>query len=458
MKRWLWCGVAALLVLAMALGTWWLRQTSVQTQLDEIRARGEPVTFAELDQFLAVVPADRDVTVLVMQAGDDIDSRSKSAAIHNLPIVGQGPPPPPPGTAWPQLADVKQYLADNATALTQLHQLKNHGDQPRLSPLDSAGAVSKTLHRVQPLRACARVLQLETNVRAHEGDSRGVADSIECGVLLSQTLADEPWLVSQLVRCALFGMAGHELKRTLPALDFSDDDLQELQRAIAAVDFTSSLKLTLLGERVGGLAQYESFFGGNDWRSKFLRITFREDQRHFLSIINEFLALADKPWPDMLAESKMMAQQIKANPSRQHVLSDASVQSFSAMIEAFARGEMTRRLLVVAVALERYRLRHGHPPAEFAALAPEYLETVPDDPIEGAPFHYQATNAGYLLFSPTQRFPIPSGEQPDAETGANPNFVFRWRAQRAQSTAPDIATPGVATADATDDQNNKNSP
>jgi len=434
-QRLLWGGVAALLILLLAsIGALRLIHSKYAAQLDEIRARGEPLSFAELDRFVPRLAADRDVTQLILQAGNDLNARSKNSVVHNLAIVGQGAPPPPPGTAWPQLAAAEQYLADNAASLALLHQLTSYGGRARLAPLDSAQAVSKALERVQPVRACARALQLEMNVRAHHDDAHGTAESIEAGIWLSETLADEPWLVSQLVRCALFGIAGHELKRSLPALPFSDEDLQELQRTLTAVDFQSSLRLALVGERVGGLEQFQLLLGGKDWRSAVIRLAHGEDQRQFLKIMSEYLSLAEKPWPQLMAESDALAHRIGANATRAHSLSDASVQSFTAMIDGFARVELTRRLLIVAVALERHRLRHGQPAADLASLVPDFLAEVPTDPIDGAPFHYRADGVGYLLFSPTQKFPIPAGERPDAETGANPMFVVRRPAQAETAT------------------------
>jgi hypothetical protein len=54
----------------------------------------------------------------------------------------------------------------------------------------------------------------------------------------------------------------------------------------------------------------------------------------------------------------------------------------------------------VACALERYRLAHGEYPETLDVLAPQFIETIPHDIINGQPLHYRRTDEGkFLLYS-----------------------------------------------------------
>jgi hypothetical protein len=65
-----------------------------------------------------------------------------------------------------------------------------------------------------------------------------------------------------------------------------------------------------------------------------------------------------------------------------------------------AQAEAQRRILIVALALERYRSKHGAHPQTLVALAPEFLKTVPVDFMDGKPLRYQLNGDGqYLLYS-----------------------------------------------------------
>ena len=65
-----------------------------------------------------------------------------------------------------------------------------------------------------------------------------------------------------------------------------------------------------------------------------------------------------------------------------------------------AQAEARRRILIVALALEQYRDKHGAYPETLATLAPEFLKTVPVDFMDGKPLRYQLNDDGhYRLYS-----------------------------------------------------------
>ena len=53
----------------------------------------------------------------------------------------------------------------------------------------------------------------------------------------------------------------------------------------------------------------------------------------------------------------------------------------------------------VAIALERYRLAHGEYPDSLDALAPQFMEKIPHDIINGEPLHYRLDDARFVLYS-----------------------------------------------------------
>jgi hypothetical protein len=62
--------------------------------------------------------------------------------------------------------------------------------------------------------------------------------------------------------------------------------------------------------------------------------------------------------------------------------------------------EASRTLTVTAIALKRHQLRHGNLPAALTELAPDFLASVPLDPVDGQPLRYQLKSDGsFLLYS-----------------------------------------------------------
>jgi len=62
-----------------------------------------------------------------------------------------------------------------------------------------------------------------------------------------------------------------------------------------------------------------------------------------------------------------------------------------------AEAEARRRILITALALERYRGKHGSYPNALAGLAPEFLKMVPADFMDGQPLRYRLANDGHFL-------------------------------------------------------------
>ena len=71
-----------------------------------------------------------------------------------------------------------------------------------------------------------------------------------------------------------------------------------------------------------------------------------------------------------------------------------------AALRKFAYGQESVDLARVAIALERYRLAHGAYPESLDALAPQFMEIIPHDLINGQPLHYRREADGqFTLYS-----------------------------------------------------------
>jgi hypothetical protein len=66
---------------------------------------------------------------------------------------------------------------------------------------------------------------------------------------------------------------------------------------------------------------------------------------------------------------------------------------------AFDRIKQTHDNLHVAFALAKYHCENGHYPKNLDALAPKYLDRLPQDIFSGKPLIYRPTENGYLLYS-----------------------------------------------------------
>ena len=67
---------------------------------------------------------------------------------------------------------------------------------------------------------------------------------------------------------------------------------------------------------------------------------------------------------------------------------------------AILHAEAHRRILMTALAVERYRLNHGSLPPALSDLVPDFLSSIPLDPVDGQPLRYSVSqDQQYIIYS-----------------------------------------------------------
>jgi hypothetical protein len=91
--------------------------------------------------------------------------------------------------------------------------------------------------------------------------------------------------------------------------------------------------------------------------------------------------------------------------------------------------ETQRKLTITAIAIGRYQLKHIAPPADLNALVPEFLASVPIDPMSSKPICYHLKSDGtFVLYSTGEEGKDNGGDPTPAVPGTNPGL---WRGRDA---------------------------
>jgi len=123
-----------------------------------------------------------------------------------------------------------------------------------------------------------------------------------------------------------------------------------------------------------------------------------------------------------------------------HFFSESS--PYSAYVREIMTAEATCRVTATGVALKRYQLKHGKYPATLSDLVPEFISSIPRDPVDGKPLRYRLMADGsFLLYSIGENGRDDGG---DGSTGrkSGRNFPSRWT----ERAALDWVWPQPATA------------
>jgi len=270
------------------------------------------------------------------------------------------------------------------------------------------------------LRACAELAA---------GQSDRALEDVKLELRMGDSLNQEPFLISYLVRLAVFHIEVHSVWEGLAEHRWSDAQLKELQQSLARYDFIADMKPPFDGERAAGILTADLLADG---RYTFNLLT--DDRGSGASAADAFGRIMPRGWFDLeklnycrlfnlQLDGSFDAQKKRVFPSRLASNAKALDQAFAGrnpvttilirhqllaavMLPALGKvsqkgafGQVAADETVLACALERHRLARGQYPDSLDALSPEFISAPPQDVISGEPYKYHRTGNSFTLYS-----------------------------------------------------------
>jgi hypothetical protein len=258
-----------------------------------------------------------------------------------------------------------------------------------------------------------------------KGDPNGAFADTLTTFRLADSLAEDPVLISLLVRIAQTAIATSTAWQGLASHQWSEAQLMELQDRFARIDFREPLIAAFRGERVLGNTIYESWLGRSSGRGSGREMgsadalasiegmrppmlpalaprgLFRRNQIHQHRLFDALIGqIRDPAWPMTLTSAPTMEaflRQLELHPITPYTALPAQLApAFDKAQAKAARVNTTARLAEVACALERYRLKSGRYPERLEELVPGYLKALPLDPLAGQAVRYERTENGWF--------------------------------------------------------------
>jgi hypothetical protein len=270
-------------------------------------------------------------------------------------------------------------------------------------------------------------LPLERRCAAHLaiGETNAAFEDAQCALRVSELLREEPLLISQLIRIVQNAIAVRVVWQGLAQHAWTDAQLAAFQNEFARRDLLPGMVLAFEGERACGIAGVDNWISGRSSMSDFTDATesggsarlptaafsrgmFRQNEialarYHTLQINTIRAAISNAPQTGLAAVAKAAADNAVAEEkaglrsrSPYRVLAAMLAPATGGAVRRAARAETTLRMAMVACALERYHLKQNVFPEKLDELVPAFLPTVPLDPMNNQPFHYQRTDDGWF--------------------------------------------------------------
>lgn len=361
----------------------------------------------------------------------------------------------------PQTPAKDLLLALSKDALT-LEQLREAARRPQARFWINYDAGFRALFSHLPkVKGCVRYLTLHAIAAMADGQSEVAFNDVLLALHVTDSIKDEPILISQLVNIACAQISLVAIWEGLADHRWTDPQLAEIDGVLARLDFLKRYQLGMRGERNFCFAFVDEVRTTRDWDTyfsdpenpvaqSFLDNTFGNTafrlvpggwfDQNKLSLARmhlEFvLPSADvqhrtvSPTATHRLNSDLNASCLRYGPF--NMFAPMLIPALSKAVQKSALAQANTDLARVAIALERHRLAQGIFPESLDALQPRFIARLPHDVINGRSLTYRRTGDGqFLLYSVGWNetddggsiVPVKNGSRTDIEKG---DWVWRY--------------------------------
>jgi hypothetical protein len=269
----------------------------------------------------------------------------------------------------------------------------------------------------QSARHVADWLTHDAYLLAHERKYDEAVQSCRASLNAGRAVADDLFLVTHLIRVASQTITVATLERVVAQGEASDEALHAMQVLLEKEMKESSYLRAMRGERAGihmlfdnmrtGKVPTDELRGGlrfgkkastiSEWIGDTFPATMLKYYPDHLRHMTECVEIAKLPIHEQGPRIDEWDTKIKA--SRNPII-EAFTPALVRIHQAECRGQANLRAALVALACERYRLRHKCWPSTLDNLVKEkLLEALPVDPMDGHPLRYRRSKEHIVIYS-----------------------------------------------------------
>ena len=404
--------VAIVVLAAVAWGIFdYVSARELEVEISKIKAAGQPLTLAELEKSLPRV-AEADDAAPFYKAAIALRRTSTNEQVNRLMdclLDWAKAPSTQPATAPANLdRDIEQVLAENALAL----QMADRGAAlPQCAyDLGLSNGIAGALPQLSDSRALAKVLCLRTLHLARQKEAKKAAESLLSSLRMLRMFDRQPILVVGLVKIACTALFVQAVPAVLEAGPLSDQELAELESALAQADMSGKMQQLWIAERVYALELFRNLIAvpGELMPSEPARLPeayphgvmarpiFRMMLARKLQLRRRYVEATGKGWPGA-------SDAVRAIPKGGYgifglfaeILAPGMEKAFDLMGRIIGQVRSAQ----VAVMIERYRLAKGRLPESLAELRGFVGADLPADPFTGGQLIYKVQGEGFLVYS-----------------------------------------------------------
>jgi hypothetical protein len=374
--------------------------------------------------------------------------------------------------------EVEKELEQYQAPLQSLEQLLTH--RVLDFGLDYHQGFSMLLPHLANLKNAVQRLTAAAMCDLHRGDTEAATLKIRVSLALAHGLEREPLIISQLVRIAVAAIVVSQTWALLQANDLTDAQLAALQSDWQKVNSLQSAEAAVAMERAMSESTIEKMrldedefravvnqWGGGGSSTtttppsfvQMAETAFRESGQRSKALWWRFAWSYPDEWRMLQGtqigletfrrvrsgapfcktlkdqQTRLLALAVPASEDSGRFGGNVDVRSLfsqglwssAGLAKRVQSIEISRQVVLAAIALKRYYLRHHNYPPDLAALVPEFLPATPRDLIDGASLRYQRQENSFLLYSIGEDGKDDRGDpRPDKEESSSRPGGFYW--------------------------------
>lgn len=358
-------------------------QAILQAAIARTKAMGRPVTMDELLKARHVLPDDQNGALVIL---NDVTGLENDQGPHRKLLLecSRGL-----GRRWSNELDQQvNALLQRDVVRTALAALDKLAQYPRGQfPISRTGLSERI--QVRHWRIVDTLVEyksLQMSYRTMHGDTSRVIDDLRLQATLGQYIADEPFLLPQLVRLSTVEAAVRNLERVLGVCALTEEQLAAAAKLFGNLDGRDLIETGMRAERALLIE------GGRTYRQRSLAWPRRympgllgimcQNQALALDHMNEMVRASSQPDP---LSALRAVEKSRKQPIAIPMIPTFGAPALDSVGSSAMRYKAAHACVLAAIAAERYRLAKGEYPQTLDSLVPQFLESVPLDPFTRKP-------------------------------------------------------------------------
>lgn len=302
----------------------------------------------------------------------------------------------------------------------ELTELQSASARPHsVFPVHYEDSFYTLLPHLATFKGISSVVRLRALARLHSGERDEAVQDTRLSLRLAESVAAEPFIISQLVRIAILQTAVQPIWEGCVRHEWTEAQLVELQKALAQINLLADYGRSMRGERAFNNAALDQMRTGKQRLSELLGddgsgpvidgartliggwirqnqiVIGRLHQKRTIPLVD---AEKHRVFVPLAREAEDMPELQSKSPY--NIFARLLMPAVTKLAIKFAACQTSLDLARVACALERHRLAHREYPAQLDLIAPRFIEKIPTDVITGEPLKYRREADGtFTLWS-----------------------------------------------------------